>query len=409
MLALQYSKSVPRYVWVRLLAGRSPRLVTGPGAFLRLAQIPPPELPSQSWVRVRPSLSGICGSDVAAVTGKSSIYLSAFTSFPFVPGHEVVGQVVETGREVTSVKTGDRVVLEPALGCTVRGFRDVCRPCTEGHYSNCERVTEGDISAGIQIGYCRDTGGGWGSYLVAHESQLYHVPDGISDEAAVLTEPLSCALHGVLGAQVLEQARVLVVGGGTIGLLTVAALRYLVPTCTIVAIARHPHQQKMAGELGGSHVVTPGPDLYDQMSGLTGAVVHSIPLGKPAVMGGFDVTFECTGSSDGLEDAVRWTRSQGQVVLTGMPHPNTIDLTPMWYKELSVTGAYTYSVEQGIEGETRTFRIALDMLSGDWGERLAALVRHRFSIKQHRNAIEAAMRPGRSGSIKTVFEPAEEV
>ena len=127
-----------------------------------MTQIPEPRLPTAEWVRVRPILSGICGSDVAALSGKGSIYLSAFTSFPFVPGHEVVGRVVETGDAVSGFDVGDRVVLEPALGCTVRGLAEPCGPCASGHYANCERVTEGDISSGVQTGYCRDTGGGWG-------------------------------------------------------------------------------------------------------------------------------------------------------------------------------------------------------------------------------------------------------
>ena len=139
MLALQYRKSVLRYLWVRLIAGRSPRMVTAPGGFLRLTQLPEPRIPKTSWVRIRPSLSGICGSDLATISGKSSIYLSAFTSFPFVPGHEVVGRVIETGADVSGVAVGERVVLEPALGCSVRGFQDLCRPCHDGNYSTCER------------------------------------------------------------------------------------------------------------------------------------------------------------------------------------------------------------------------------------------------------------------------------
>ena len=160
MLALQYRKSVPRYLWMKLIAGRFPAMVSAPGGFLQLTEVDEPALPTDSWVRVRPTLSGICGSDLATVAGKSSIYLSAFTSFPFVPGHEVVGAVAETGPQVQRVQAGDRIVLEPALGCAVRGISEQCGPCLRGHYANCEHVMEGDVSAGVQTGYCRDTGGG---------------------------------------------------------------------------------------------------------------------------------------------------------------------------------------------------------------------------------------------------------
>ena len=405
MLALQYKKSVPRYLWVKLMSGRFPFTVTAPGGVLRLAEIAEPRLPTPLWVRVRPTLSGICGSDLATVAGKSSIYMSAFTSFPFVPGHEVVGKVVETGPQVTRVEVGDRVVLEPALGCDVRGIPDRCYPCRNGHYANCERVMQGDVSAGVQTGYCRDTGGGWGSAFVAHESQLHPVPDGVADEAAVIVEPLSCAIHAVLEAQVPDGASVLVVGSGTIGLLTVAALRALAPNAAVAAVAKYDHQRELALAFGAEHVVPPGDRGYERLAQLSGGSSYHLPMGGPAVLGGFDVTFECTGSPYGVEDAIRWTRSQGQLVIAGMPSQGKIDLTPLWYKELRVSGSYGYSLESNGTSGVKTFSMALRMLSEDgWGDRLAAIVRHRFDLTQHRKAIATAMRSGRSGAVKVAFD-----
>ena len=296
MLALQYRKSVPRYLWVRLLGRRFPSVATAPGGMLRPAHVPEPSLPTERWARVRPILSGICGSDVATVAGKSSIYLSAFTSFPFVPGHEVVGEVVETGSGVSAVSVGDRVVLEPALGCDVRGIPDRCVRCMEGHYANCERVMQGDVSPGIQTGYCRDTGGGWSSAFVAHESQLHRAPDDVPNEAAVLVEPLSCAIHAVLEARLEEGSSVLVVGCGAIGLLTIAALRVFAPSSVVVAVAKYDHQRDLALAFGAEHVVPPGGRGYGRLTELSGGSSHPLPLGRPAILGGFDAAFECTGS-----------------------------------------------------------------------------------------------------------------
>ena len=408
MLALQYRKSVARYVWVKLLGGRFPRLLTAPGAFLRMTDLPEPSLPNDEWVRVRPVLSGICGSDVAALSGKGSIYLSAFTSFPFVPGHEVVGRVVEAGAAASALAVGDRVVLEPALGCAVRAIEEPCAPCASGHYANCERVMEGVVSSGIQTGYCRDTGGGWSGSFVAHRSQLYPVPDGVSDEAAVLAEPLSCAIHGVLEADVPDGAEVLVVGGGTIGLLTAAALSRLAPTARVTLAARYEHQRGLAEALGADRVVEAGRGLADTLSELSGASLLPLEIGKPAVVGGFDVTFECTGSSGGIEDAVRWTRARGKLVLSGMPDPNKLDMTPVWYQELRVIGVYAYGSEAHDGGRRRTFEIALEMLAEDgWADRVAGLVTHRFPLGRRAQAIATAMRPGKHGAVKTVFDLAE--
>ena len=224
-----------------------------------------------------------------------------------------------------------------------------------------------------------------------------------------MTEPLSCAIHGVMAARIPEGARVLVVGGGTIGLLTIAAIRVLSPSCTIVAIAKYPHQMELARTLGAGNVVPSGDDGQRQLADLSGGARYPLPLGNPAVQGGFEVVIECTGSASGVEDAVRWTRSQGQLVITGMPVVSKMDLTPLWYQELRVSGAYAYSLESNGGERIKTFRLALDMLSQDgWGDRLGALVRHRFQLREHRSAFATAMRPGRSGAVKTVFDLTKE-
>ena len=93
------------------------------------------------------------------------------------------------------------MVVEPALGCKVRGIEPPCPYCASGRHALCLNVAKGDISPGIQTGFCHDTGGGWSrGTLVAHPSQLHRVPDAVPDEAAVAVEPLACAVHAALGA-----------------------------------------------------------------------------------------------------------------------------------------------------------------------------------------------------------------
>lgn len=430
MLALHYRRSVPRYVAAKLVGKRYPGIVTGVASAIHLEDVPEPKLPTAQWVRVRPLLSGICGSDVAVITAEGTPYLSALVSFPFVPGHELVGEIVEVGGRVSGLAVGQRVVVEPALGCRVRGFAEPCVPCRAGYYAACERVMDGDVSSGIQTGFCRDTGGGWGPSLVAHQSQLYPVPDALSNEAAVLVEPLACAIHGVLrsgvqaasahrtslpsqGENRTEEQRtggkrsplVLVLGCGTIGLLTVAALRAFAPECTIVAVAKYPHQQALAKDLGAEHVVSSGQGAYARLQDLTGASLLKLPWGKPHVVGGVDASFVCISSAGAWEDALRWTRARGTVVMVGMPGEPKADLTPFWYKELAVLGAYTYGVEHYGEGQATTFRLALDMLARQgWAERLAPLVRHKFPLPRYREAFATAMHAGKHQSVKVVFD-----
>src|ERR687890_515876 len=125
---------------------------------LQLEEITEPVLLTPEWVRVKPRLSGICGSDLSTLSAQSSPYFSPITSPPFVMGHEVVGEVVEDN---SGFRAGERVVVEPALGCAVRGIEPPCASCASGRYALCVNVARGDISPGIQTGFCRDTGGGW--------------------------------------------------------------------------------------------------------------------------------------------------------------------------------------------------------------------------------------------------------
>ena len=404
MKALVIYKSVPRYLLTRVLSGPFPRLALGPTSLLRLKDVPEPELPRPDWVKLRTILSGICGSDLAVIKSKGSLYLSGFTSFPFVPGHEVVGEIIETGAQVQGFKVGDRVAIEPALGCTVRGFSEACPACAAGRYANCLRATEGAVGAGLQTGYCRSLPGGWGERFVAHVSQLHPVPTDFSDQASVLIEPLSCAIHGVLRAEPAEPGPALVVGCGVVGLLTIAALRALRPDTRIIAVAKYPSQATTARALGADTVYPPGVNGYEQLAGEVGAKLLPVIREKPAVVGGFPVVYECVGSSAALDDAVRWTEENGAVVALGMPSDARTDLTPLWHQQVRLTGAYAYGLEHTANEHIKTFDLAMRLMKNqELRDRLAALVTHRFPIRRYKDALVIAGRAGRLGGAKVAF------
>ena len=123
---------------------------------------------------MRSRLSGICGSDLGALSGQTSLYFSAVVSLPFVPGHEVVAELLDDCEDLTA---GTRVVLDPVLTCAARGV-EACENCVSGHTNRCSRITVGHLSPGLQTGFCKDTGGGWGQQLAAHRSQMHVVPEG---------------------------------------------------------------------------------------------------------------------------------------------------------------------------------------------------------------------------------------
>ncbi|MCH2412384.1 MAG: alcohol dehydrogenase catalytic domain-containing protein, partial [Acidimicrobiales bacterium] len=246
MKALEFRRNVPRFAAARLAGSLTPGRGASVGP-LRLADLEPPTAPGPDWVRVRPRLSGICGSDLTTIDGRSARYFEPLVSFPFVPGHEVVGDLDD----------GTRVVLEPVLGCVSRNLAPTCDPCSAGHLGNCEHTTFGDLEQGIQTGSCHDTGGGWATAFSAHPSQLHPVDGSFSDESAVMVEPTACAVHAALVADVPDGAIVTVLGAGTLGLLTIAALRTFAKPRTVVATARYPSQRRLAAELGADLVVEP--------------------------------------------------------------------------------------------------------------------------------------------------------
>ncbi len=383
-------------------------MVPGNFSLIQLADIPEPPLPSREWVRIRPRFSGICGSDLATIQAQGSVYFSPFISCPFVFGHEIVGDVTEIGSAVEGIQIGDRVTIEPALGCQVRGISPTCPMCAQGNYANCENITRGHIAPGMQTGYCQSTGGGWSHALVAHQSQVHRVPESLSDWEAVLIEPFSCAIHAVLKVDLQAAKTVLVIGCGAIGLLTLAALRALEFQGRVVAIAKYPHQGEIAQTLGADSVLYARSELYSEVCEVFNIESFQPELGKPVFTGGADYCFDCVASSSTLDDALRFTRPHGKVVLVGMPAvPHGVDWTSIWFKQLQVMGAYAYGIETYRTERIHTFTLAMQLMQQLEGK-LHCLITGCYKLPDYREALKAAMHPGHSKAIKTLFDLRED-
>ena len=394
MKALRFERSVPRYG----LALAASKLGRGAGAAARVGPLSlvdgasPPSLPGPEWVRLRPLLSGICGSDLATIEGTSSRYFEPIVSFPFTPGHEVVGEL----------DSGRRVVLEPVLGCVARGIRPVCGPCSAGQLGRCERVTFGIVDAGLQSGFCCDTGGGWSTAMVAHLSQLHDVPDELSDEDAVMIEPAACAIHGALAGGTFDGATVAVIGAGTLGLLVVAALQRWNRPSVLVVAAKHAHQQSAATRLGASSTCDPSA-LRRTVRLATGSLAVG-DGGVTRLTGGADAVIDCVGSPESLADAFAVVRPGGTVVLVGMPGVVKVDLTPLWHREIRLVGAYAYGTEP-LAANRRTFSLATELVAE---LRLGWLVSARYTLDRYQEALAHAGAAGRRGAVKIAFDLRQE-
>lgn len=385
MKALQFQRKPMKYA-ASMVAGT---LRPGRGAAygpLDFDEIDEPELPGADWQMIKPRLAGICGSDLATIDGRSSRYFEDIVSFPFVPGHEVVADAAD----------GTRVVLEPVLGCVARNVRPVCVSCSRGDLGNCERLAFGDIAPGLQTGFCCDTGGGWGTRMVAHASQLHVVADTMTDEAAVMVEPTACAIHAALAFPIVAGDLVVVLGAGTLGLLTIAAVHHFHPDAVIVAGARYLEQRRWAKELGATHVVEP-----DHVGRLVRRLSGSLAYGNQ-LTGGANVVLDCVGTESSITEALRIVKPRGRITLVGMPNNVSLNLTSLWHRETQLAGAYAYGTETLRSGDDRrTFDLAFELVGA---ADLGRLVTATYPLRDYRDALEHAATAGRRGAVRIAFD-----
>lgn len=398
MKAIIYRLSIPRYLLGRAVGRHLPWVYYGPLGPAQIAEVAAPEPPGPGWVRIRPRLAGICGSDVGVIRGRTSPAQSPFHSFPAILGHEVVGDaVVPEGHPLH----GQRVVVSPYLSCAARG-EELCPACQAGQTQLCWRHADPHgIGPGTLIGYQRRLPGGFTEEMLAHEGQVHVVPPALSDELAVLSEPYAIALHAVLLRLPRSGERVLVVGAGAIGLLTLLALRLHSPAAEVHVVARYDHQKRLAQELGARGVHS-GPDaILRAVEAATGATPLRPVIGRTVYSGGFDAIYDCVGSAQSIGDALRVARPRAAVVLIGTAGLLKVDWSFVWSQELRILGAYGYGQEQSGE---HTFEIALRDLMRPEAGNAAAIVTHRYRLQEYRRALRDHMTAGGERPLRGVFD-----
>lgn len=381
----------------RAASRRLPGTGAGPLGFVRMDHVEPPSLPGPDWVRLETRLSGICGSDLGVITAHDSFALEPYSAYPFTFGHEVVATVTGAGPGVTRWSEGDRVILNPMLSCRQKGL-EPCPACARGDYGVCRRATDG---LGHITGFSPLTGGGWGDQLVAHESQLW--PQGeLPDEVAVLTDPFASAAKGVYLEPPAPDDTVLVIGAGTIGLLTVLALRLTGWEGTIAVSARYPFQARKAREAGADEVLESRRDLYDWASSLPGASMFKPTLAPKVVEGGPSLVYDTVGSERTLADALALTREAGRIVVPGAAATAELDLTRLWHRQLRMTGVMVYGPIERDNGRLDIFDAALELM-GSADLIGLGLVTHTYELEEYRDAIGVALGKDAHSAIKVGF------
>ncbi len=417
MRAVRFRVTAPGYLLAKSL-GSFDAFVTGKASGLRLVDHPRPSLPGPDWLRLEVLYCGICGSDLGNISFASSPAMEPFGSFPAVLGHEIVGRIKEAGPRARFA-LGARVVVDPMLHCEARGHlpRAWCASCREGLHGTCEKAADEGaprngaqpLAPGLTIGYHRDLPGGWGEEVVAHQRQLFKVPEEVPDKVAALTEPLAIGVRGVLRSGAISSTGpVLVVGSGMIAFATIWALRVLGYEGELMAQAKRSHEQRLALKLGADCAFAPGAEARAAMIG-TGASAYQ-PMIGPEVFagGGFRHVIDCVGTESSLDQSFRFIAPRGRITLLGCAKKvSKLDLTFLWAKEVDVRGSVGYGREEWRGEKLHSFELALRKMSEDPAP-LSELVTHVFPLEEYVDALRAARNHGRSGAVKVLLQPGNE-
>ncbi len=306
-----------------------------------VSTVPVPE-PAPGEVRVRSTLVGICGSDLHAAHGEHPSM-----PLPYFPGHEAVGVVDALGEGVTGLAVGDRVFLEPNLVCRH------CRNCLSGRYNICLELA---------VFGCQTPGAMTDAFVVGAD-RLHRVPDDMSDEAAVLVEPLATPVHAVRlaagvdpvpGVEGLTGKNVVVLGAGPIGLFTLIAAREAGARQVVVTDLLETKRDR-AMRLGADAVLP--ADAVDLVGEVRAFLGHSA-----------DVVFDCVSVPGTVAQAVALLAKGGTAVVVGVPPgsvPIRLDLVQDW--EITVRGALMYTTPdiEAAAAILRSGRVPIEELISD--------------------------------------------
>lgn len=316
--------------------------------------------PGPGQVLVKIVSSSICGSDLHIFKGKHPA-----VALPVTIGHELAGEVIAVGEGVEKVRPGDRVTVEPVIVC------GKCPACRHGEYGYCQSIS---------FTY-RNGDGAMADYITAFEPYVYPLPDHLSYDGGALIEPLAVATHAVRRAGITLGEKVLVIGGGAVGLLVAALCRR--NGATEVAVVDYSSARlKMALELGATTVIHPGEqDVLEVVKALSNGV-------------GMDKTFECVGRETTFVQAMLTLKKNGLATIVGIFEEKEI--------QIPVTRFITHEIRvQGSQGYCWDFPVALEVC-GEIG--IEKLITHRFNLEALQQALETSLDRD-SGAIKVIIKP----
>ncbi len=266
--------------------------------------------PGPGEVEIRIHACGVCGTDLHIYEGAEG---AAKCDPPTILGHEFSGVISKTGPGVKAVKVGDRVCVDP---------NDMCGECFfcrngKGHF--CENM----------VGSGTTTDGGFAEYCTVREKQVYKIGDNLSFEEGAMAEPIACCLHGMDLTGVKIGDTVLLIGGGTIGLIMLQ-LAKLSGASTLIVVEPVKAKREMAMKLGADLTIDPYADKIEDV-----LAEHGISH--------IDAAIECVGLKNTMSDAIRLAGRGGTAMLFGLTSPSSeIPLMPfdIFRREVTIKASF---------------------------------------------------------------------
>lgn len=306
---------------------------------------------TENDVKIKVVAAGICGSDIHKMQTRWKY------SYPAVMGHEFCGEIVEVGSKVTKHKIGDRVVCVPFLPCKE------CRYCEQGQYSMCENYK--------MIG--THFYGGFAEYCVVPETNVLNIGD-LDYEKASFIEPLAVVMHAILGINITVGDSIVVLGAGTIGMLTMQAAKAS-GAGTVIVVDIDDNKLEKAKELGATYTIN---SLKED---LRSKVLEYTEIGA-------DITLECAGSPITQEQALLITRKGGKVGYTGIAYKDVLlkeeAFESIFRKELTLKGFWN-SYSAPFPG--REWTSAIDLIKTGKVD-VVSFISHRFGVDEVAKAFD---------------------
>lgn len=274
-------------------------------------------------VLIKVKTAGICGSDIHTYTG-----VHPFRKPPVIIGHELAGEVVDVGENVTTIKKGDRVTVEPQIGC------GECEYCLNGEVNYCENRG----APGVNNWF-----GSMAEYFVAPEITVYKLPEGMSFDEGALVEPFAVGVHAVRKAGIEVGDKVAVLGAGPIGLLALAAAKAAGATSLLITDVLD-YALKSAEQMGATHTL----NIKNKEDWVREAL-HAID-------GKFDKVLIAVGVPGIIDEALRLSKKGGRIVTIAMFHEDqNLNIENLQQTEKEIIGCMTYNRED--------FRAAINLIS----------------------------------------------